>query len=286
MNFPRFSGKSYDFIIFQGDQQKTVCQGVIPDSGRFTLTVPAIYGPYRGIGRWLITGTKEGGGLDMYIPGHDFSVSCVDSLPSDKNIIYSNNSGNTELNNLYKVQQGILSRYEAMALALRSYEASSPNYSVFKSEKENQHNDYINFQHNLRQNPDYISGFLNIVNMTRGISGTLSEKEEDRARDISNYITNDLDFKTLYTSGHWSEIIESWVRVHTHVIKDPIVFVKDFRTLTNRIPSPEYYSDFCSRLSYYLSDFGKDDYISLISPLVIGSGKISDYKGSLSSYLR
>ncbi|MCT4056996.1 TlpA family protein disulfide reductase [Elizabethkingia anophelis] len=286
MNFPKFSGKSYDFIIFQGDQQKTVYQGVIPDGGKFTLSVPEIYGPYTGMSRWLITGTKEGGGLDMYIPGHDFSVSCTESQPNDKNIIYTNNSGNTELNNVYKVQQGILSRYESMALASRSYDISSPNYSVFKSEKEKLENDYVNFQRDLRQKSDYISRFLNIVNITRGIAGTLSEKEEDRARDISNYITNDLDFKILYTSGHWSEIIRSWVSIHTNVLKDPIGFVKDFKTLTNRIPSPDYYNDFCGRLAYYLSDLGKDDYISLLSPIVTGSGKITDYRGSLSSYIR
>lgn len=41
--------------------------------------------------RWLITGTKEGGGLDMYIPGRDFSVNCVVAQSRDENIIYKGN---------------------------------------------------------------------------------------------------------------------------------------------------------------------------------------------------
>lgn len=82
MNFPKFAGKSYDFIIFQGDRQEKVCQGIIPDNGQFTLSVPEAYGDYTGMSRWLITGTKEGGGLDMFVPGHNFSVSCMEDRKS------------------------------------------------------------------------------------------------------------------------------------------------------------------------------------------------------------
>ncbi|OBS11381.1 hypothetical protein ATE49_10700 [Elizabethkingia miricola] len=286
MNFPKFAGKSYDFIIFQGDRQEKVCQGIIPDNGQFTLSVPEAYGDYTGMSRWLITGTKEGGGLDMFVPGHNFSVSCMETQPNEKNIIYTNNTGNYELNTLYKNQEGILARYQAMLLATRSYDPSNVNYSVFKSEQEKQKNDYVLFQRALRKNTDYVSRFLSIVNITRGIGGELSEHEDERGRDITHYISENLNWNTLYTSGHWSGIIESWISIHSNVLKDPAEFVKEFKTITVKIPSAELYTDFCSRVAYYLGQYGKDDYIGLITPVVISSGKIIHYGGSLSSYIR
>lgn len=70
--------------------------------------------------RWLITGTAEGGGLDMYIHGKDFSVSCKEAQPNEENIIYTNNTGNTELRKLHAEQMGILSRYGAMKQSIKS----------------------------------------------------------------------------------------------------------------------------------------------------------------------
>ena len=121
MYFPHFAGKTYDFIIFQGGQQRIVYQGTIPEDGKFTLSIPEENKPYKGMSRWLITGTKEGGGLDMFIPGRDFSVSCNEATPNNSNIIYANNDYNKELNNLHKKQESILSRYEVMNQALRVF---------------------------------------------------------------------------------------------------------------------------------------------------------------------
>ncbi len=102
MYFPHFAGKTYDFIIFQGGQQRTVYQGTIPLDGKFILNIPEEYKSYKGMSRWLITGTKEGGGLNMFIPGKDFSVSCNEAMPNNSNIVYTNNDYNKEFNDLHK----------------------------------------------------------------------------------------------------------------------------------------------------------------------------------------
>lgn len=285
MNFSKFAGKSYDFIIFQGTKQKTLIQGVIPDDGKFILNIPKEFATYEGMSRWLITGTKEGGGLDMYIPGHDFSVSCLDSQPNDKNIMYVNNSGNTELNSIYKQQDGILSRYQAMLLATKSYDVSSSYYSLFQSELDKQKQEYMFFQQNLRKRKDYISRFLLILNITRGMGETLTDSERQKDKDISRYISQDLDWTSLYTSGHWSEIIESFVSIHTHVLKDDLGFSEDFKMISDRISSSEIYTDFCERLTYYLKQLGKDEYIAKITPIIISSGKLTNYDGTLSEYV-
>ena len=55
MYFPHFGGKTYDFMIFQGDKHQTLVQGTIPEDGKFTLSIPKEYAPYTGMSRWLHT---------------------------------------------------------------------------------------------------------------------------------------------------------------------------------------------------------------------------------------
>jgi hypothetical protein len=76
MEFPAFAGKTYDFIIFQGSKGEKVMQDTIPKNGKFVLKIPKQYAPYTGMSRWFLTNSETGGGIDMAIPGHYFSISC------------------------------------------------------------------------------------------------------------------------------------------------------------------------------------------------------------------
>ncbi|HFK5510768.1 TPA: alkyl hydroperoxide reductase [Elizabethkingia anophelis] len=265
MNFPKFAGKNYDFIIFQGSHQKTLIQGIIPPDGKFTLSIPNEYMPYSGMSRWLITGTKEGGGLDLFIPGHNFSVSCKSNQPSEKNIIYQDNFGNTELNNLYRAQEKILGRYELMKQAKYLYSSSDDNYSVFSNEYNSQVKAFIRFQETLTKKGDYISEFIRIVNITTGIGTKLHDREEDKAENIADYISNDLSWKILYTSGHWWSIIHSWVNIHTRVLKDPNRFATDFKKINEKLKSENLQTDFKSLVLSFLKEEPNMEYTRGIS---------------------
>ncbi len=265
MYFPHFAGKKYDFIIFQGNLQKTVYQGIIPKNGKFKLIIPKEYEKYIGMSRWLITGTKEGGGLDMYIPGQDFSVSCMEAIPDENNIIYLKNSSNNELNNLYKEQEKIIIRYNTMLLAKNIFDSTDKNYPTFVDELMVQEEAYRNFQFKLREKSDYISQFLQIVNITKGISSNLYEKEQDHSIGIIRYIQQDMNWKYLYTSGHWNNVIDTWVRVHINVIKDINIFKKNFKDLTYKINSSIIYLHFTERVLYILNLENNTDYAKIVN---------------------
>ncbi|MCT3763751.1 peroxiredoxin family protein [Elizabethkingia anophelis] len=285
MNFPYFAGKNYDFVIFQGDTQKTVYKGVIPENGKFTLNIPKEYAPYNGMSRWLITGTAEGGGLDMYIPGKDFSVSCTEAQPNEKNIIYKNNKNTAELTEIHREQTIIISRYNVMQQAVNIFTSADTNFPVFQQEYKKQIQLYNNFQQSLKKY-DYIGHFLQIVNITKGISNHLTEKEEDKAKNTYQYITDELDWTILYTSGHWSTVVNTWLDIHTQVIKDPKQFAADFQKISNKISSPAIYTNLTKTMAHYLSQQGQDEYIGAIAPIIKASGKVSQYDGELTAYTK
>ncbi|MEF9478790.1 hypothetical protein OWR28_14700 [Chryseobacterium sp. 1B4] len=138
------------FILFQG-KDTNVQKGTIPSDGRFTLEVPKELSPYRGMSRWLLTDTQEGGGLDMIIPGHDFSVECASAVPDNKNIIYKNNNENSLLESQFREQKSIVDQFLAMAMVTKVYPNSSKNYSLYQQELSLQKERYSLFQKIFRK---------------------------------------------------------------------------------------------------------------------------------------
>lgn len=285
MDFPHFAGKTYDFIIFQGDSQQKVIQGTIPEGGKFTMKIPKEYFPYYGMSRWLLTNSKEGGGLDMAISGKDFSVSCKEKTPDDTNIVYTGNSEVGELNNLNLQQQAILTKYMAMAQVIKAYSEEDASYPIFEKEYKQQQVLFNDFQQKLKINPDYAKKFLPIVNITRGFGTVLTETEKERAVTIAQYVADELDWQTLYTSGHWTTVISSWIEIHTEVLQEKNVFEKDFIKILRKIQDYKLRRDFAGRVAYFLTQKGRDDLIASIAPYVKSSG-ITDFEGSLGAYVK
>lgn len=284
MEFPAFAGKTYDFVIFQGSRQETVQQDTIPANGKFTLKIPKQYAPYTGMCRWLITGTAEGGGLDMAIPGYDFSVSCMSKTPDNGNINYKGFDAVNELNRLNAKQQVIIDKFEAMSKATQLYDTKHVLFTSFQKEKELQVKAYDAFQQELKQNPNYNARFLPIVNLTKGIPHRLTDDYQQKAFLLNEFITQKVSFEDLYVSGHWQGIIQSWVALQANVINDKAKFAQDFTQISNRIKKPVHYTDFVGKMTYYLTQYGKDAYIEAIAKTVLASGKVSEYLGSMQVY--
>lgn len=286
MEFPAFAGKTYDFIIFQGSKQETVQKDTIPANGKFTLKIPEQYAPYKGMCRWLITNTADGGGLDMAIPGYNFSVSCLSDKPNNDIIIYKGFDAVNELNRLNGIQRAIIDKFETMSRATQLYDKNDKLYKKFAQEKELQVKAYQKFLQDLKENINYNAQFLPIVNVTQGIPHRLTDNYNQKALLVNEFITQKISFEDMYVSGHWQGIIQSWVVLQMNVVNDKEQFVKDFKLISDRMKNPTHYNDFVGKLTYYLTQYSKDDYIEGIANIILGSGKISNYVGSLEVYIK
>jgi thiol-disulfide isomerase/thioredoxin len=279
MEFPAFAGKTYDFVIFQGSIAEKVMQDTIPMNGKFVLTIPKQYAPYTGMCRWLLTNSETGGGMDMAIPGHDFSISCTSDKPDNSNIIYTGFDAVNELNRLHVLQQSIIDRFETMSRASKLYDKTHPLYATFQKEKMAQAQAYEDFQAGLTKNSNYNARFLPIVNLIQGYAHRLSDDENEKGQIFNAFFTQKMNIQDLYVSGHWEGIIQSWVGYQANVVNDKDKFAQDFNVLHEKIKNPAQYTDFVGKMTFYLLQYGKDDYIEAIAPAVIGSGKITSYEG-------
>lgn len=284
MDFPHFAGKTYDLILFQGDKQVKVIQDTIPAGGKFTLKIPKEYEPYTGMSRWLLTNSAEGGGLDIPISGKDFSVQCLVANPSNEaDFVYNGNSDVSLLNKLFREQQTIVSRAEAVNAVLQTYDKSDQSYPLFQEEYSRQQKAFTTFQQDIAKNNAYAAKVFNIFGFTMGIGTELYNTEEAKAQNIASYIANKLNFDVLYTSGHWTTIISSWVDIHTQVLKDKATFTSDFAKIEKKTDA-KLFTDFAGRVAYFLTQRGEDDYIAALAPIVNSSQKILAFEGSMNAY--
>lgn len=284
IEFPYFAGKTYDFKIVQGNKLIVLQNDTIPKGGKVQLTIPERYKGYKGMALWYITNSRDGGGLDLVINGEDFSVSCLDSIPSAKSIVYSNTKENIFGNSIYQEQQAIFAKHDAMLYATRAYDKSHALYPVFDKEYTVILEAYDHYVKKLKNTNLYAARFREITNITMGIGTIITQEEDLKAQNINNQIVNQLDYEVLYTSNHWGGIINSWVQLQTMVLKDDEQMIKEARTLLNRMPNKQIYTDFVNSLTYELTKAGKDNIIAALMPEIKVGNKLQNYNAHLSIY--
>ena len=71
----------------------------------------------------------------------------------------------------------------------------------------------------MKSTSEDISQYIQITNINNDIAPVLSEDPKDITKATYEYITNELDWQMLYTSGQWNEIVNIWLGTHLREIK-------------------------------------------------------------------
>ncbi|WP_412850778.1 alkyl hydroperoxide reductase [Chryseobacterium sp. PMSZPI] len=264
---PKFLGKTYYFVIYQGENCITISQGIIPVNGRIIIDVSQKYKNYKGMGRLLIYDHAcEAAGLDVYIPGGNFSIHCESLELNKENTKYINNRESEKLDELSQMHDNIVNRYLAMQMAVSVFSKESENYNVFNTECIKQQNLYKFFQIQLERNNDDASKLLQIDIISREQGTQLMEGEKDRASNTVDCIANNLNWNVLYTSGYWMKVIDLWIRLHTTVLKDQKRFNNDYKKISLKL-EPKLYNGFRNRTLYNLKNYhqGKKEWYKILS---------------------
>lgn len=282
--FPKFAGNTYEFIIFQGGKTIKIIEDSIPPNGKIQLTIPKKYHPYTGMGRWLLTNTSKGGGLDLVLPGYGYQILCYDTLPNENNIIVKGYNHFNTLANLNRIQVRWIQKYECMQMALKIYEQNEPLYSKFIVESKHIEEEYGFFMDSMLNKNDFVYSFFQISNISKGIPHVLSTNPDVQALNVHFYITNHLNFNHLYTSGHWDRIIFSWCDLQTTHFNSIDSFLNSFHKIEKRIISPEIFTEFVISTTKYLLYHKKDSFIEALTPIITNSKKITSFKNHLNVY--
>lgn len=260
--FPHFSGQRYDWKIFQGEKQITAVTGEIDSNGRVTLNMPKAYQDYRGMTRWLL---KRGGGLDMIYTGKGFSVECLSETPNDQNIIYTGNPENDFLSARYNRQRIILNKLTAVNQLLQVYQSPGTLYEPAIEEQRNLYRQFEQVQAERSKSSLYAARFGEIVDFTRGIADRTYENPVDHRLYFNNFVTQTLNFEDLYTSGHWEQVLHSWLMMNIQSEDGDEALKKRLDAVMGRLNQDKILGGFAQTAVPFLVQKGKDDLLSVIS---------------------
>jgi thiol-disulfide isomerase/thioredoxin len=248
------------------------------------LSIPKEYAGYKGMAQWYLTHSKTGGGLDLILNNENFSVTCLDSVPTSESIVYKGTTENTFGKTNYLQQQKLFEKHDAMLAAIRAYPKDNKLYKIFNKEYNSIKDQYAVYVKNLAASSLYAAKFRQIVNLTLGIGTIITLDEKEKANNINDFIVNELDFATLYTSNHWGGVINNWMQLQITVIKEDSKLVQNTKTILNRLPSHAIYTDFVINLTKELTKAGKDKVLADLFMDIKNSNRLLNFKGVLDIY--
>ncbi|MDZ7664855.1 MAG: redoxin domain-containing protein [Desulfotignum sp.] len=262
LHFPHFAGHQYEWNIFQGKDTVTVQSGEIPSDGRVTLTMPETHQDYQGMTRWLL---KKGGGLDMIYTGNSFSVECLSAQPGPDNIIYTGNPENDYLKAQHRKQQTILDKLGAINHLLQVYQPEEDLHKTALAEQAHLRQAFEQVQADRSESPLYAARFGEIVDFTRGIADKIYENQEDHITYFNDFVTHTLDFKDLYTSGHWDQVLHHWLMMNIRSEHGEQAFKDRLNKAIARMDRDDILAAFAEKTVPLLVETGKDDLLPAIA---------------------
>jgi len=256
LHSPYFAGHQYEWKIFQDKQELTAQSGTIPTDGRVTLAMPETYHDYQGMTRWLL---KKGGGLDMIYTGKGFSVECLAEKPNSENIIYTGNPENDYLKAQHRRQQTILDKLGAVNHLLQIYQPDEDLHKIALAEQVDLRKAFEQVQADRSESPLYAARFGEIVDFTRGIADKIYENPEDHTAYFNDYVTHNLDFNDLYTSGHWDQVLHHWLMMNIRSNEGDAGVTKRLSNAMCRMEDSPILTAFAEKAVPLLVQKGKDD---------------------------
>lgn len=256
LHFPHFAGNQYDWKIFQGEKELTVCSGKIAPDGQVTLVMPDAHKEYWGMTRWLL---KNGGGLDMIYTGKGFSVECLSEQPGPDNIIYTGNPENDFLAFRHRRQQKVLDKLGAVNHLLQVYPPDEDIHKMCLKEQENLRRQFEETQADRAKSHLYAARFGEIVDFTRGVADKVYENQEDYLRYFNEFVTLVLNFEDLYTSGHWDQVLHHWLIMNISLIDGDAGLEERLDKALSRISRDDILAAFMQKIVPLLVQKGKDD---------------------------
>ena len=261
LHFPHFADHSYDWKIFQGKKQITVRSGEIASDGRVTLVMPEAYQDYRGMTRWML---KTGGGLDMIYVGNEFSVECLSKNPTPENIIYTNNPENDFLAAQHRRQQTILDKLGAVNHLLQVYTPNEDLHKMALKEQESLRIKFEQTQADRSKSSMYAARLGEIVDFIKGVADKVYVNKSNHICYFNNFVTHDLNFTDLYTSGHWDQVLHQWLMMNIGSATGDAGFKDRLGVAIKRMVEDDILAGFAEIAVPLLVQKGKDDLLPQI----------------------
>jgi hypothetical protein len=115
------------------------------------------------------------------------------------------------------------------------------------------------------ESPMYAARFEEIVDFTRGVADKIYDNPEDQMAYFNDFVTHLLDFKDLYTSGQWDQVLHHWVMMNIRSGKGDPAFIDRLDAVLARMGQDDILAALTEKAVPLLVEKGKDDLLPAIA---------------------
>ncbi|NDV97073.1 TlpA family protein disulfide reductase [Dysgonomonas sp. 521] len=248
MDLPSCNYLQYVFTLKQGTARDTVAVGRLDSVGKASFTLPAGYASYRGVGNLSVPTTHTS--INMIINGEKkFSVK-EDSEPDSG--IFSGSVENAYLQELFSRQSRIISDYNA---AMNSASSTASPFSMHWQQVSELKTRYSLLKKEMKESPLYAARMVEMLGCLSGMGRSLDTHPDSIVVEQHRFVSQELDFHDLYTSGFWQPMLQLW---YESALGDDSLLLNDSKHMLDKITDIPLRRELTQAFIRMFSKYGKD----------------------------
>jgi hypothetical protein len=273
LDFPKFADKKYVYLLMQGDKKDTIAKGILDKEGKTMLTIPKEYKDYKGMSQWMLI---DGGGLDMIVNQENFSVGSPEEQPYEENITYKESKENSYLIEQFVEQERLMQKSGLLRMIFQLYKPEEKAYDFIKNEMNSQEALLKQLVAETAKSPLYAARFREIADYAGGTVPKVYHSEEDKAKDYVQFAADKVNMDLLYTSGHWSSLLNGWMQMEISFVKDDSKLLSDSKKMLYRTKTVKVYTDLAEKMVALYTKHGKDLLLKELALVIKEQGRLEN----------
>ena len=223
LDIPTAYYMQYHLSLNQGNLLDTVAVGRFDEKGKAIFSLPEAYHSFRGVGKLTVTSL---GALNVNVifNGED-SITITEG---DNYVLTASSAENDYLMDTNKQMGQIMSTYNT-ALSQVSQDASVfavPQLKIYDLRAK-----YKQFWKGINESPLYAARMVELLASLSSIGKDFDTPNDSIVVQQHRYITDEVDFDDLYTSGFWQMALDVW---RQSGLDNDSLLVADARTMIDR----------------------------------------------------
>lgn len=252
LNLPSCEYLQYHLALNKGEKLDTIAVGRFDEVGKATFRVDDKYSTFVGVGQLTVTATPQK--WNVILNGEDkITITEIKGRENEDGVIYSHSAENMALVEFMQKHASIMQEYyEAQNAASGSFTFAVPAIRVSNAKES-----YKKYLKELKESPLYAARMMEVMLCLMGTGAELGQSQEEISKWQQSFISNELDFKKLYTSGFWQTVTVFWMEKHL-MAQDDEALLADTRHLLSRTEQIPVRRELTNAIIRSFSRFGKD----------------------------
>ena len=251
VKMPSDEWSEYTFSLVKGTQQDIVVSGSLNMLGQASFVLPSEYTKYRGVGKFWVKDTNKH--MNIIINGEDRIV--FQEQDSSEVIVFSHSKENIFIGEMISKQSQIAEKYGYIQAGLTVYQESDLFYPNLKKESILLKEQYISLREEVIKSPLYAARLVEILNYLSSAGSLPGMSPEDVISEQLDFISQQLDFEDLYTSGFWQMTMDSWYQITS--ASDSLLLTNS-RKILDRVTDIPIRRELTQSIIRLFSKYGKD----------------------------